>query len=137
MTMKEFLERTKDTNKAKEYFLNEMAYTIGPSNLHKMIEHNLEDFNLFDVRKYEDYIKGHIPYATHMPSEQIEEQLMKFSKEKINILYCYNMSCHLATHCAYVIADKGYPVMILSGGFKCWKKHELPIIEEDVSDYPG
>lgn len=135
--MKEFLDATKDTHKAKEYFLNEMAYTLGPIELKHMIEHHLDLFNLIDVRMYDDYIKGHIPYATHIPYEQMEKQWMKLSKDKINIVYCYSIVCHLGKKAAYKIASNGYPVMELTGGFASWKKHDLEIIEEDMSDYPG
>ncbi len=135
--MKEIKKRTNDTNKAKEYFLNELAYTIGPLKLKKMLEKHLEEFDLFDLREYEDFIKGHIPFASHLPADQLEDQLVKFSKEKINILYSYNFTCHLAAKCAYKLADEGYPVMVLTGGFKGWKKNDFDIIEDDVSDYPG
>ena len=135
--MKEFLQRTKDTHKGKEYFLNEMAYTIGPFELKKLLETRLDEFNLFDVRNYEEYIKGHIPFAMHIPFEQLDEQMVQFSKDKINILYSQSCSCHLAAKCAYLITDKGYPAMILTGGYKTWKKHDFDIVEDDVSDYPG
>ena len=85
MDDKEFLNAVKDTHKARNYFLDQIAYTIGPDRLMKLKEKHLEDFNLFDIRDYDDYIKGHIPYALHVPFKQLEQQLVKFSKDKVNI----------------------------------------------------
>ncbi len=66
---------------------------IGPDRLKHLMEKHLEDFNLIDVRAYEDYIKGHIPYAVHIPYDQMEEQLVKLSKDKVNILYSHSFLC--------------------------------------------
>ena len=130
MDDKEFLNAVKDTHKARNYFLDQIAYTIGPDRLLKLEEKHLEEFNLFDVRDYEDYIKGHIPYATHIPFKQIEDQLIKFSKDKINIVYSYSILCQRSKQVAYMLTDKGYPVMELVGGFKGWKKRDFEIIED-------
>lgn len=137
MNDKEFLNAVKDTRKARDYFLDQITFSIGPDRLLKMEKNCLENFNLFDVRDYDDYIKGHIPYATHIPFKQIEEQLEKFSKDKVNIIYCYSILCQRAKKTAYMLAEKGYPVIELVGGFKGWKKRDFEIIEDDVSDYPG
>ena len=133
----EILKAAKDTHKAKEIFMNKLAYMIGPDRLKHMMDCHLEEYNLVDLRKYEDYVKGHIPYAVHVPFDQFEEQMVKFSRDKINILYGYSFLCQLSTKAAFMLADKGYPVMELIGGFKGWKKRDLDIVENDVSDYPG
>ena len=135
MNDKEFLNAVKDTHKARNYFLDQIAYTIGPDRLMKLKEKYLADFNLFDIRDYEDYIKGHIPYAVHIPFKQIEEQLVKFSKDKVNIIYSYSLLCQRSKKAAYLLSDKGYPVMELVGGFKGWKKRDFEIVEDDASDY--
>lgn len=137
MKHEEIQKMTKDTHKAKEYFLNKLAHTIGPDRLKHILQHHLKDYNLIDLRKYEDYVKGHIPYSVHIPFEQLEEQLVKFSKDKINILYSYSPLCQLSQKAAYILAGKDYPVMELIGGFKGWKKRDFDIVENDMSDYPG
>lgn len=137
MKHEEILKRTKDTNKAKDFFLEKLAFMIGPDRLKHLMEKHLEDFNLIDVRGYEDYIKGHIPYAVHIPFEQMEEQLVKLSKDKVNILYSHSFLCQKSKKAAYILADEGYPVMELLGGFKGWKKRDFDIIETDDADYPN
>ena len=137
MDDKEFLNAVKDTRKARDYFLDQIAYTIGPDRLMKLKEKYINEFNLFDIRDYEDYLKGHIPYATHIPFKQLEDQLVKFSKDKVNIIYSYSLLCQRSKKAAYFLTDKGYPVMELVGGFNGWKKRDFEIVEDDASDYPG
>ncbi len=133
----EICKAVKDTKKAKEFFLSQLAYTIGPDRLQHLSEHHLDEYNLFDVREYDDFVKGHIPYASHIPLEQFKEQTVQFSKDKVNIFYSYCPLCQRACKAAYMAADEGYPVMVLKGGFKGWKKREFDVVEDDVSDYPG
>ena len=137
MKHEEILKTMKNTGKAKDFVLHELAFKTGPDRLHKMIAEHLEDFNLIDVRDYDDYIKSHIPYAVHIPMEQLDDQLEKLSKDKINIFYSYCPLCQRCVKAAYIAADKGYPSMTLIGGFKGWKKREFDVVEDDVSDYPG
>ena len=119
--MQSYPNVTFNTDRAKEFFLDKISYSLGPVELKQMIENDLNRFNLIDLRKYQDYLDGHIPFAVHIPPEQIEEHWNMFSKDKINIVYCYNPYCHLASKQALLIAEKGYPVMELCGGFYAWK----------------
>lgn len=127
--MNEHKDITMDTRRAHEYFLNELCYTIGPKELNHKIKNELESFNLIDMREYEEYIDGHIPYASHVPYSQIEEHYNMFSKEKVNIVYCECLVCHIAKKTAVKLTDHGYPVMELSGGYKAWKKHGFDTIK--------
>lgn len=135
--MKNYKELTNDTKKAAEFFLQYLAFTISPKCLNKMTQEDLQSFNLVDVRPYEEYIKGHIPYAMHIPYDQFDEQIEHLPKDKTTIVYNCSMICNKAKLCAYKLAEKGYPVMELRGGFKAWKKLDYEIIETDESDYPG
>ena len=137
MRHEEIWKAAQDAGKAKDFFKAKLAHTIGPDRLKHLIDKHLDEFNLIDVRKYEDYIKGHIPYAVHIPYDQMEDQLVKLSKDKVNILYSYSFLCQLSQKAAYMLADKGYPVMEVIGGFKGWKKSDFDIVENDESDYPG
>lgn len=120
--MQSYPNITFNTNRAKEYFIDKVSFSLGPVELKNMIKNDLEHFNLIDIRNYEDFIDGHIPFAKHLPVEQLEEHWNMFDKNKINIVYCYNKFCHLAAKNAILIAEKGYPVMELSGGFDAWSK---------------
>ena len=113
--MKENL--TFDFQKAKEFFLEEISFIASIYELKKLIENEIESINIVDVRKYDDYIDGHIPYAIHIPYESLEEHLVMLEKHKVNIVYCYDYNCKLAHKAAYKIAENSYPVKVLNGGF--------------------
>lgn len=126
---------TKDTDLAKKVFERQLAFSISPDGLNHMMEKELEEYTLVDLRDYDDYIKGHIPYAVHVPFDQLEDQIEQFSKDKINILYSYSLLCQKSKKAAYFLASEGYLVKELIGGFKGWKKRDFEIIENEAPDY--
>ena len=114
-----------DPKSAYEYFAAKLAFTTGPSELKHYLEQN-EKLCLIDLRKKEDYAKGHIPGAVNLPEEDWKS-LKGLSKDSNNILYCYNETCHLAARAASHFAESGYPVTELQGGFKAWKDYDYAI----------
>jgi len=119
---------TKQTQRAKEYFENRIAFTVGPVELKNMIEEERTSIEIIDVRLKEHYNKGHIPSAISIPGKDIEMNLNKLSKDKINVVYCYNQQCHLGSKAALILAEKGYPVIELEGGFNEWKNNDFDIV---------
>ena len=113
---------TFESGKAKEFFLNKLSFMTNSKELHKNIQNNVDDINIIDVREYDDYIDGHIPFAIHIPLNSLEEHLVMLHKDRINVVYSYCPYCKMALHAAYQIAQKGFPVMALAGGYKIWCK---------------
>jgi rhodanese-related sulfurtransferase len=112
-----------DPVKAWEYFHSKMQFTTGPIELDRMITENAH-VNIVDVRYPEDYGKGHIPGAVNVPKDKWLT-LQGLDKDKVNVLYCYTQTCHLAAKAAEFFASKGYPVMEMEGGFSSWKAADL------------
>ncbi len=110
--------KTQDVAKAKDYFEAKMAFTTGPVELERMMQHG--EVNVIDVRAAEDYAEGHIPGAINLPKDQWPT-LKGLRQDKVNVLYCYSHVCHLAAAAALEFASKGYPVMELEGGWRWWK----------------
>jgi len=113
------------TKKASKFFEAKVEFTTGPFELNHMIETG-ENINIIDVRKPEDYQKGHIPGAVNLPKEKWDT-FCGLSRGKVNVVYCYSEVCHLAATAAWRFADHGCPVMELEGGFDTWKQYNLPI----------
>ncbi len=111
--------------KAKTFFHDKITFTTGPVELDRLIKEN-DNIQVIDVRAEEDYAQGHIPRAINLPDERWET-LEGLDKQKINILYCYSQTCHLAATAAFEFAKKGYPVMEMEGGFAAWKESGLDI----------
>ena len=49
-----------------------------------------------------------------------ETFVVRSTKDEINVVYCYNHLCHLGDRTAFRLAEAGYPVMVMQGGFKSW-----------------
>ena len=114
-----------DTQKAQEYFAKKMAFTTGTSELNGKIN-NKEDISIIDVRDPEAYAKGHVPGAVNLPKGQWSS-LKGLNKDKVNVLYCYSQTCHLAASAALEFSSQGYPVMEMEGGFSAWKDGGYPV----------
>lgn len=126
---------TKDLSRAKKYFEDIISFTIGPFSLDEMITHRINSLNIVDVRDYEDYVNGHIPYAVHIPYKEIKENTEILNKDNVTIIYTYSDSCPRAYKSALELIEKHYPCVVLRGGFKEWKKFDFDIIKNDSSDY--
>lgn len=127
----EIIKLTRDSKKAKEFFMEHLAFKTSPSGLKEMLAEHLNDIKIFDVREYEDYLNGHIPYAVHIPVTEIKEHIEQFDKEKLNIVYGHNPMCERGIKAALVLAEKEYPVKVLLGGFKGWMKNGYEIIKNE------
>ena len=95
-----------------------LAFTLGPVELKDLMEQNL--VKLVDVRLASDYEIAHIPSAVSIPKEELADNTDKLSKDEITVVYCYNEQCHLGAEACLILAEYGYPVMLLEGGFKTW-----------------
>jgi len=116
-----------DTHRAVEYFEAKLEFTTGPAELNAMIEKG-ESINIIDVRKEEDFRKGHIPGAINLPRDRWDS-FEGLSRDRTNIVYCYHQQCHLSAKGCKFFAEQGYPVIELEGGFETWKRRGLPVEE--------
>jgi rhodanese-related sulfurtransferase len=114
-----------DPAKAKAYFDQKLAFTTGPVELSEMIKVG-SNINVIDVRDAEDFDKGHIPGAFNLSKEKWAT-MDGLSRDKTNIVYCYNQQCHLAAKACQFFAARGFPVMELDGGFETWKERDMEI----------
>lgn len=108
--------------KAVEYFENKLEFTLGPAELKHKIEENSEEITVIDVRRPEDFEKGHVPGAVNLPKEKWST-FEGLDKSKVNICYCYSQQCHLAANACKLFAENGYSVMELEGGIQAWRQY--------------
>jgi len=114
-----------DTSRAVRYFNAKLEFTTGPAELYSKIESG-ESINIIDVRKEEDYRKGHIPGAINLPKNRWDS-FEGLSRDRTNVVYCYTEQCHLSANACKFFAEHGFPVMELEGGFETWTQHALPV----------
>jgi len=129
MKLEENINRiyTKNGSRAVEFFANRLGFLIAQSKLRMKMDSSDTDFSIIDVRHQDVYSEGRIPGAIFVDADDLDSQWHLFSKDKINVLYCYNELCHRATQVCLAASLKGYSVMELHGGFEGWTAYPLAI----------
>ncbi|KAF0123888.1 MAG: CoA-disulfide reductase [bacterium] len=77
-------------------------------------------FTLLDVRDYEEYKKGHIPGAKHIPFNELRGRIGELDPDQEVIIYCLQgLSSYNAIR---TLQGKGFTkVMNLDGGINMWR----------------
>ena len=119
------MAKTKQPDLAREFFEQKLAFVIDPVTLDHSRKES-DELVIVDVREAEDFEKGHIPGAINLPSDKWHT-LRGLDKDKVNVIYCYNITCHLGARGAVQFASQGYPVMELEGGFETWKQRGFDV----------
>lgn len=114
-----------DFQKAQAHFQSRVGFTTGPHELTGILDRK-EDVVVVDVRYPGDFRKSHVPGAVNLPKGKWHEP-KGLSKDKPNILYCYNPTCHLAAEAAVELVKLGYPVVEMEGGFSTWEANGHPV----------
>ena len=114
-----------DIEAARRHFAQRMAFTTGPHELAGMIDRK-DDIVVVDVRFPADYRKGHVPGAINLPKNKWPDA-RGLSKDKLNVLYCYDETCHMAAEAALELLAQGYRVVEMEGGFATWEANSYPI----------
>lgn len=104
---------------AKAWFEQKLVATTGAHELLVMLD-NKEDIVVVDVRFPADYRTSRIPGAINLPKGKWQNA-RGLAKDKLNVLYCYNPTCHLAAEAARELLAQGYPVVEMEGGFSTWE----------------
>lgn len=118
-----------DLEKAREYFAAKMAFTTGP---HELNGANKGDITIVDLRFPSDYKQAHIPGAVNLPKGKWNRPA-GLSRDKLNVLYCYSQTCHLAAEAALELAAQGYRVVEMEGGFEAWQKSNFAVESGEVA----
>ena len=114
-----------DIATAREHFAAKQSFTTGPHELLGMIDRK-EDVVIVDVRFPTDFRKAHVPGAVNLPKGKWHTAA-GLSKDKVNVLYCYNQTCHMAAEAALELLARGYPVVEMEGGFATWEANGYPV----------
>jgi rhodanese-related sulfurtransferase len=114
-----------DIASARAHFAAKHSFTTGPHELLGMIDRK-EDVVIVDVRFPTDFRKAHVPGAINLPKGKWHTAA-GLAKDKLNVLYCYNQTCHMAAEAALELLALGYPVVEMEGGFATWEANGYPV----------
>ncbi|MER7110710.1 rhodanese-like domain-containing protein [Streptomyces sp. NPDC000229] len=80
-------------------------------------------FVVLDSRSTESWDQGHIPGAVHLPTALIPEQAEQLLDKAVPVVtYCWGPGCNGATRAALALAELGYQVKEMLGGFEYWAR---------------
>ncbi|WP_330326961.1 rhodanese-like domain-containing protein [Streptomyces pseudovenezuelae] len=78
-------------------------------------------FAVLDSRSTAAWDQGHIPGAVHLPTALIPEQAEQLLDRAVPVVtYCWGPGCNGATRAALALAELGYQVKEMLGGFEYW-----------------
>lgn len=80
-------------------------------------------FVVVDSRSTESWDQGHIPGAIHLPTAHIPEQAEQLLDKSVPVVtYCWGPGCNGATRAALALAQLGFQVKEMLGGFEYWAR---------------
>ena len=78
-------------------------------------------FVVLDSRSTESWDQGHVPGAVHLPTVLIPARAEDLLDKSVPVVtYCWGPGCNGATRAALALAELGYQVKEMLGGFEYW-----------------
>lgn len=118
---------SKEQQLAVEHFERKLAFEIGPFE----VANSKEPFQIIDLRDPQAFAKGHVPGAVNVSIEELDAYAGKLDPKVTSVVYCYNITCHLATKAALLLAKKGQKVRELAGGFEDYTARDLKVEQKE------
>ncbi|HEX9697325.1 MAG TPA: rhodanese-like domain-containing protein [Actinomycetota bacterium] len=89
--------------------------------------------DVIDVRTYHEWEAGHLPFARHIPIDELLARVGELDKERLSVFICHIGARSLAASDA--LGRNGYRTANVSGGMEAAKTAGLPVVRDDGS--PG
>ena len=118
-----------------DFFKNRVESTFSPMDYMQASKQNFDEYVLLDVRNGPPQLRMEkIEGALEIPLSELENRLSELPKEKVIILYCWDVWCNTAAKAAIILINNEYKVKELSGGIAAWKNMNFPVSPIITSD---
>ncbi|NEB77244.1 rhodanese-like domain-containing protein [Streptomyces sp. SID14478] len=78
-------------------------------------------FVVVDSRSTASWDQGHVPGAVHLPTALVAEQAEQLLDRSVPVVtYCWGPGCNGAARAALALAELGFQVKEMLGGFEYW-----------------
>ena len=122
------LDRTTPPAAAAAHFAARPAFETDVSDVHAALEGGGPGFVLLDSRSAEAWAQGHVPGAAHLPGREIAARAdAELDRSVPVVTYCWGPGCNGATRAALALAQRGFAVREMLGGFEYWAREGLPV----------
>jgi rhodanese-related sulfurtransferase len=107
---------------AAAHFAAKLAFETDASDAHAALESAEPGFVLLDTRDQVAWDQGHARRATHLPKPQMAARIPEYPVGTRFVVYCWGPGCNGATRAGLIIAELGYEVREMIGGFEYWAR---------------
>lgn len=101
--------------------LPDTNYMVDPNDALK----DLASYTVYDLRKPEDFAKGHLKGATNIPFGKLGASLDQLPKDKQLLMVCYGGLT--GSQATALLRLNGYKAFVLKGGMTAWTNGKLPV----------
>ncbi|MFD7405881.1 rhodanese-like domain-containing protein [Streptomyces sp. NPDC059866] len=106
---------------AAAYFRASLTFHADVSDVAAALAAGGAGFVVVDSRSTASWEQGHVPGAVHLPTALIPEQAEQLLDRSVPVVtYCWGPACNGATRAALALAELGYQVKEMLGGFEYW-----------------
>jgi rhodanese-related sulfurtransferase len=114
------------------FFEDKLEFETSPNEVKLKIEQG-QKLSIIDLRQPKEFAQGHVPGATNILLDDLEERLLTLDRSVPVIVYCYDCVSRLSTHAALRLARRGFKVTELIGGYEGWLRRERTKENESVA----
>lgn len=124
------------------YFQARKNAYVSPPVLKSWLDAGRSDVLLLDVRNPAPVPADRIAGAVSMAERDLDERCSELPRDKLVVLYCWDVWCSLGAISATKLIERGYRVKELSGGVQAWKALGFPLVDastpfEMARDFAG
>jgi rhodanese-related sulfurtransferase len=84
-------------------------------------------FVVLDSRSAQAWDQGRIPGAVHLPTALVPDRAERLLDRSVPVVtYCWGPGCNGATRAALALAELGFQVKEMLGGFEYWVREGFP-----------
>jgi rhodanese-related sulfurtransferase len=114
------------------HFARRLAVETDVSDVAEALDSGSPGFVLLDSRSAEAWAQGHVPGARHLPGREVPQRAPgELDRSVPVVVYCWGPGCNGATKAALALAQLGYRVREMLGGFEYWAREGLPVETDD------
>lgn len=97
-----------------------LVTTIDAPDLRAELERAGDGLRVFHVRPATDFARGRVPGATRLDVRRLKNRRLR--RDRVNVLYGADACADAPYLAAWELADAGFPVVVLEGGYRAWRK---------------
>lgn len=112
----------------RELLKEQIEATFSPMDYMAFSKENPNGAIMVDVRNAPPHLKKEkIKGALELPLNELEKHLEELPKDKLIVVYCWDVWCNMAKKASLLLLENGYQVKELSGGIAAWTSLKLPV----------